>query len=120
VLSNTENNIGEGQEMLNTILGEYPYVNSKVNELADKIRDIQGETDINEIIELLQNDPEAERSFFEEPVKLSKNELFPIPNYGSGMTPFYTVLAIWVGCLLLFSFLDSVVRDEVVLSGWDI
>src|SRR5699024_10369222 len=47
VLSNTENNIGEGQEMLNTILGEYPYVNSKVNELADKIRDIQGETDIN-------------------------------------------------------------------------
>src|SRR5699024_156280 len=117
VLSNTENNIGEGQEMLNTILGEYPYVNSKVNELADKIRDIQGETDINEIIELLQNDPEAERSFFEEPVKLSKNELFPIPNYGSGMTPFYTVLAIWVGGLLLISLLAADVHGGEELTG---
>lgn len=117
VLSNTENNIGEGQEMLNTILGEYPYVNSKVNELADKIRDIQGETDINEIIELLQNDPEAERSFFEEPVKLIKNELFPIPNYGSGMTPFYTVLAIWVGGLLLISLLAADVHGGEELTG---
>ncbi|HLR62070.1 MAG TPA: YhgE/Pip domain-containing protein [Lentibacillus sp.] len=117
VLSNTEDHIGEGQEMLNTILGEYPYVNSKVNELADKIRDIQGETDINEIIELLRNDPEAERSFFEEPVKLSKNELFPIPNYGSGMTPFYTVLAIWVGGLLLISLLAADVHGGEELTG---
>ncbi|TFJ93349.1 YhgE/Pip domain-containing protein [Lentibacillus salicampi] len=117
VLSNTENHIGEGQDMLNTILDEYPYVNSKINELAGKIRDIQGETDINEIIELLQNDPEAERNFFEEPVKLSKNELFPIPNYGSGMTPFYTVLAIWVGGLLLISLLAADIHGGEDLTG---
>src|SRR5699024_11527708 len=76
-----------------------------------------GETDINEIIELLRNDPEAERSFFEEPVKLSKNELFPIPNYGSGMTPFYTVLAIWVGGLLLISLLAADVHGGEELTG---
>ncbi len=117
VLNNTETHIGEGQEVLNTILGEYPYVNSKINELADRIREIQGETDINEIIELLRNDPEAERNFFEEPVKLVKNELFPIPNYGSGMTPFYTVLAIWVGGLLLISLLAVEVHDRENLTG---
>ncbi|WP_411954330.1 YhgE/Pip family protein [Alkalibacillus sp. S2W] len=116
ILSNTENHISEGQDKLNTILDEYPYVNTKVNSLADKIREIQGETDINEIIELLQNDPEAERSFFEEPVQLSKNEFFPIPNYGSAMTPFYTVLAIWVGGLLLISLLSADVHDRVGLT----
>lgn len=63
VLSSTETHIGDGQGMLNTILGEYPYVNSKINELADRIREIQGETDINEMIELLRNDPEAEKNF---------------------------------------------------------
>lgn len=63
VLSSTETHIGDGQGMLNTILGEYPYVNSKINELADRIREIQGETDINEMIELLRNDPEAEKTF---------------------------------------------------------
>lgn len=116
ILGRTEGNIGEGQDILKYMLGEYPYVYDKVNQLADRIREIQGETDINEIIELLQNNPEAERGFFAEPVKLNKNELFPIPNYGSGMTPFYTVLAIWVGALLLISLLTTDVRNPENLT----
>src|SRR5699024_10375569 len=35
-----------------------------------------------------------------------EKKLFPIENYGTGMTPFYTVLAIWVGALLLISLLS--------------
>ncbi|MBN9654189.1 YhgE/Pip domain-containing protein [Halobacillus sp. GSS1] len=107
ILGSTESNLAEGQDILEYMLNEYPYVNEKVNQMADRIRDIQGETDINEIIELLKNDPEAEQSFFEEPVSLSKNTLFPIENYGTGMTPFYTVLAMWVGALLLVSLLST-------------
>lgn len=107
ILSSTEENIGEGQDILAYMLNEYPYVNDKVNQLADRIREIQGETDINDIIELLKNDPMAEQSFFEEPIVLSKNSLFPIQNYGTGMTPFYTVLSLWVGALLLVSLLTT-------------
>lgn len=117
ILANTEGNLGKGKETLKHILGEYPYVSSKINQLADRIRDIQGETDINEIIELLQNDPETEKGFFEEPVQLNKNSLFPIQNYGTGMTPFYTVLAIWVGALLLISLLATGVHHPEVLTG---
>ncbi|GAA0447631.1 YhgE/Pip domain-containing protein [Lentibacillus halophilus] len=117
VLATTDDHIGQGQEMLNKVLGEYPYVHDKVNQLADRIRDIQGETDINEMIELLKNNPEAERGFFSEPVQLNKNDVFPIPNYGSGMTPFYTVLAIWVGGLLLISLLASDVHQGEGLTG---
>ncbi|WP_188456705.1 YhgE/Pip domain-containing protein [Virgibacillus oceani] len=113
ILARTEGNLGEGKEKLEAISGEFPYLSNKINQLADRIRDIQDETDINEIIELLQNDPEAERSFFAEPVKLNENKLYPIPNYGSGMTPFYTTLAIWVGALLLISLLSvDVVGSE--------
>src|SRR5699024_6191097 len=92
ILSRTGENLDEGKGTLESVLGEFPYVNDEVKQLANRIRDIQGEADINEIIELLRNDPEAERSFFEEPVKLHENKLFPIENYGTGMTPFYTVL----------------------------
>ncbi|MYL49820.1 YhgE/Pip domain-containing protein [Halobacillus litoralis] len=107
ILGSTESNLAEGQDILEYMLNEYPYVNEKVNQMADRIREIQGETDINEIIELLKNDPEAEESFFKEPVSLSKNTRFPIENYGTGMTPFYTVLALWVGALLLVSLLST-------------
>lgn len=113
ILSRTGGSLDEGKGTLEEILGEYPYVNDKVNALADRIREIQGETDINDIIDLLQNDPEAERGFFAEPVKLNENKLFPIENYGTGMTPFYTVLSIWVGCLLLISLLATdIVNSE--------
>src|SRR5699024_147819 len=92
-------------------------VNSKVKEVADRIRQIQGETDLQEIIELLQNDPEAEKSFFEEPVMLSENKIFPIENYGTGMTPFYTILAIWVGGLLLISLLSTEPHESERFTG---
>ncbi|NBJ69075.1 MULTISPECIES: YhgE/Pip domain-containing protein [Clostridia] len=113
ILGSTEGNLGEGEDILKRALGEFPYVNSKVKELADRIRSIQGETDINEIIKLLQNDPEAEKGFFAEPVKLNQNKLFPMENYGTGMTPFYTALAIWVGGLLLISLLATDVQGSV-------
>jgi putative membrane protein len=107
ILADTEKNIGKGTEILQDVSSQFPYVKDKTSQLADRIRDIQGETDINEIIDLLRNDPNAEKSFFEEPVVLNKNSLFPIRNYGAAMTPFYTVLAIWVGALLLISLLAT-------------
>lgn len=113
ILSSTEGNLSDGEKTLKDVLGEYPYVNTKVNELADRIREIQGETDINEIIKLLKNDPKLEKSFFEEPVKMNKNSLYPIQNYGTAMTPFYTVLAIWVGGLLLISLLATDVMEGI-------
>lgn len=112
LLNNTNNHLGEGQELLTDVLNEYPYVNDKVKETADKIRDLEDETDLNEIIGLLKNDPESEKGFFSEPVKLHKNEIFPIKNYGTGMTPFYTVLAFWVGGLLLISLLTTDITDD--------
>ncbi|MFI8687053.1 YhgE/Pip family protein [Rossellomorea sp. NPDC077527] len=107
ILSSTEANLKKGTKTIKTVTGEFPYVKNKISQLADRIRDIQGKTDINEMIELLRNDPELEKSFFEEPVKLNKNSLFSIRNYGAAMTPFYTVLAIWVGALLLISLLAT-------------
>lgn len=117
ILASTSKHITEGTELSEKALNEYPYIADRVGKLADKIRTIQGETDINEIIQLLRNDPQAERSFFEEPILLNENKLFPIENYGTGMTPFYTVLAIWVGCLLLISLLATDVEKVDGMSS---
>lgn len=112
ILGNSDRELTEGKGTIEKAVAEYPYVSEKVNQLADKIRSIQGETDINEIIKLLQNNPNAEKSFFEEPIQLKENRLFSIENYGTGMTPFYTVLSLWVGCLLLISLLSTDVHGD--------
>lgn len=112
ILNSTAAHIKDGKTVLDQALAQYPYVFDRVIQLADRIRKVQGETNLNEIIQLLRNDPQAERSFFEEPIVLNENKLFPIANYGTGMTPFYTVLAIWVGCLLLISLLATDANHE--------
>lgn len=111
IIHQTGNRILKGEKIIEMVLAEYPYINDKVTELANRIHNMQAEADINDIIELLQNDPEAEKGFFAEPVQLSENKIFPIENYGSGMTPFYTVLSLWVGGLLLISLLSTTVLE---------
>ena len=39
------------------------------------------------------------------PINKKTVDVFPVRDYGSGMTPFYTALSIWVGALLLVSLL---------------
>lgn len=38
--------------------------------------------------------------YFFAPVKLDRNEVFPVPDYGSNVAPFYLVLSMWVGALI--------------------
>src|SRR5699024_11540016 len=107
LLNSTDGHIDEGHRILKEVNEEYPFDQDKVSKTEDKLRELKDEADLSDIIELLKNDPDAERGFFAEPVKLHENELFPIKNYGTGMTPFYTVLSIWVGALLLISLLST-------------
>src|SRR5699024_6952964 len=116
MLVKTEAKIDEGDKVIDDVLAKYPVVHEQVTDLADKIRSLQAEANLGDIIELLLNDPDAERNFFAEPVTLHKNEIFPIENYGTGMTPFYTVLSLWVGGLLLISLLSPNVPEEDKLN----
>lgn len=105
-LNNAAGTLHEGEGVLQEANKQYPIIVQKVAELADTIERLQKETNLNELIDILRNNPNAESNFLANPVKIESNLLYSLPNYGSGMNPFYTVLAIWVGCLLLISLLS--------------
>lgn len=46
------------------------------------------------------------------PVELKQKKVYPVPNYGTGFSPYFISLALYVGALLLFIVLD--VREVVV------
>ena len=54
--------------------------------------------------------------YFPEMVQTSVNAVYPIANYGSAMTPFYTVLAIWVGGVILSSLIKIHARTEGLID----
>ncbi|MGG0657088.1 YhgE/Pip family protein [Rummeliibacillus pycnus] len=105
LLNHTNGFINDTKKGINTFIGEYPIINDSVHRLANRIRTFEKETNLNNIIQLLMHNPTAEKSFFEEPIQMNEHRVFPIENYGTGMSPFYTVLAIWVGSLFLISLL---------------
>ena len=100
-----------GRQALAGLKRNLPAAEAKTRELADRIRQLEKEGNLSDLIHLLINNPSQESNFFAEPVVLKKNELYPIPNYGSAMSPFFTTLSLWVGALLLVS-LIAVDVDE--------
>ncbi len=67
-----------------------------INELVSKVGGINNSEDLQEIVDLLKTDVQTRSDFLSDPVNIVENKLFPMGNYGTGMTPFYTVLSLWV------------------------
>ncbi|KMN42616.1 YhgE/Pip domain-containing protein [Bacillus sp. LK2] len=112
LLEDSSKGLVDGRKKLADIKAEMPETEKKIKELANKIRDFESEEDIKDIIRLLKNDVEKQSDYFANPVNLKENKLFAMPNYGSAMSPFYTVLALWVGALLMVSLLTVEVHEE--------
>lgn len=111
-LNNTMGNVGtifsgiemtvtetsDSLEQVQTVLQE---VSGKLTELLEKLDSVSEDEKVMALLTFLKGDPEAYGEFFSEPVKVTTEAVYPIENYGSAMTPFYTILAIWVGGTVL-------------------
>lgn len=57
--------------------------------------------DLSEISRVIGADPSVLAASLADPIRLDRQAVFPIASFGVGMAPLYTVLALWVGALLL-------------------
>ena len=67
-----------------------------------------------ELADLLGMEPDKIADFMSSPVKLTTKAVYPVANYGSGVTPFYTNLALWVGGFVLIAIIKLEVDNEDV------
>ncbi len=99
-----------GQDSINLIKEELPSLKEKLSKIVEKIKSVDDEEEIDSLLDLIINDSELTSSFLSDPIEIEETKLFPVPNYGSGMSPFYTTLALWVGGTLLISLLTTNTR----------
>lgn len=76
--------------------------------LGDKMS-IVDNSELSQFVGLLQADKKLMGDLMPNPFELKTEAINPIPNYGSSMAPIYTILALWVGCLVL----NSVLKPKV-------
>ncbi|GKX68020.1 YhgE/Pip domain-containing protein [Inconstantimicrobium mannanitabidum] len=88
---------------LNSKLVEFKEV---IKLLSEKLQTTNN-NDIIKIISILESNPKFVGDFMSNPFEIDDQSINVIPNYGSSMAPIYTVLALWVGCLILNSILKT-------------
>ncbi|EJP6474052.1 YhgE/Pip domain-containing protein [Clostridium botulinum] len=96
----------DGKKISNK-LSEFEKTISKLQEKTSSLN----ENTLDKIIKLAEKDPEKMASFISSPINIKEEEIYNTGIFGIGLTPFYTVLAIWVGVLLMSSLL-SVEAEE--------
>lgn len=102
----------KANEGVNYIKEKLPIAKSIINDLVNAISKVNDNKEVNDLISLLKNNVTKQSDFLEQPVDLVTESLYPIANYGSAMTPFYTALSLWVGILLLMSLISTEVHGE--------
>ncbi|WP_150274997.1 YhgE/Pip domain-containing protein [Paenibacillus tepidiphilus] len=93
------------------VRSDLPALEAAIQKAAATVRSVKEDVNLDELAQLLGGDIKTTSDFLASPVELKEHALYPIPNYGSAMTPFYVVLSLWVGGTLLVSLLRTTVED---------
>ena len=91
-------------------------INAKLDTLLNKLDGLNEQEKLAQIEEILGGDPKLYGEYFSQVVQTDVRPIYPIDNYGSAMAPFYTVLAIWVGGVILVAIIKPHAREEGLIA----
>lgn len=89
-------------------------ISDKLTKAIDKARSVQEDERVEALVDTLTGDPDMYGEFFSEPVEIESVAVYPIENYGSAVAPFYTVLSVWVGVIIM----AAIIKVKVTKSKY--
>ena len=89
----------------------------KLDSLHSSISEALAGGDLTTLGTIIGNNPEALAAAIAAPVGVEKTPVYPVANFGSQMAPLYTILALWVGSVLMIVSIRSDVTDSNVAEG---
>ena len=89
----------------------------KMDSLHKSIKEAQDSGDLTTLKDIIGNNPEALAAAIAAPVGVETIRVYPVANFGSQMAPMYTILALWVGSVLMAVSIRSDVSDDNVADG---
>ena len=99
-------------EAIRTAAAEMKTVGDNIQQSAKELAEAVRSGEVEKIRGLLGAGTSELSEFVSAPVVLDKKVMFPVANYGSAMAPFYTVLSIGVGAIVLAAMLKVNLTEE--------
>lgn len=93
--------VNSGSESLANTRQALVLLDDRITNALVEVKKARDDERVKVLMNTLSGDPDQYGEFFAEPVEMTSDVMYPVSNYGSAVTPFYTALAIWVGGLLL-------------------
>jgi len=88
---------------------KWPVMRSAIQDAHRKLGMIS-EDDLNSLVRLADIDPSAVREYFRSPVKMEKEHIYPVKNYGSALAPFYIPISLWIGGIIAVAMISMRVK----------
>ena len=79
---------------------------------ATDVAALRSSDSMQDLADALNMDADEVAEFMASPAQLTTKAVYPVVNYGSGVTPFYTNLALWVGGFVLIAIIKLEVDRE--------
>jgi len=109
ILSNYKNVLNSGEGGLEDSRDMLVSMRDQLQELINEVEDVDENDQYQMLLTLLREDPDSIADFISKPTEVDTEAIYPVDYNGSAMAPFYVVLSIWVGALILV----AIVRTEV-------
>jgi putative membrane protein len=83
------------------------HMESKLQDLIADMDDIESNDQYNILMSLIESDPDVIADFISSPVNLDQEPIYEMKNNGSATAPFYVILSIWFGALILIAIMHT-------------
>ena len=107
IFNGTKSGLSSANESLTSLSEIIGQAVKDLEEINNTIGSLSESKWLERALSFIQGNPEEYGSFFSAPIKTKTERVYPVENYGSGVTPFYTTLAIWVGGIFLVSMIKT-------------
>ena len=107
VLDSADETVSELDSSLIQMQVVFSAAADKIDEIISRVEEVSEGEKLDLLIDILGGDPEAYAKFFSSLVDVEVEEIYSVASYGAAMAPFYSVLAIWVGGVILVSILKT-------------
>ena len=106
--------LSKAAKLVNKASDQLGEASDKISAFKDELDGALMSDDLATIKTMIGNDPEGLAVSLSGPVALDRKPVYPIRNYGSAMAPFYTILSLWVGSIVLAAMMKVSVDDELI------
>ena len=106
----------EGLSQINSALddaaGQLTSLADTLAQVHERVSAAVSSGDVEAVRQAIGDDPAQLGASLSQPVGLERTAVWPIENTGSSMAPYFTTLAIWVGCVILSAMMTVTVPER--------